>query len=132
TEPNPQISSRTELRPPLIGNFRKPKSPGFCVKVAEGAVAGDSLCRHVFRQAGELLGRHVVAVLPHSLFRGELGLPIVCVGSVWKSWELLRDGELHWLLTPGRFRAPPALFPPLLPIVRLRVSRAGGGRAWGR
>ena len=29
-----------------------------------------------------------------SLFRGELGLPIVCVGSVWKSWELMREGEL--------------------------------------
>ncbi|XP_015705646.2 N-acetyl-D-glucosamine kinase [Coturnix japonica] len=105
----PHMTHRTELRPPLIGNFRKPKSPGFCVKVAEGAVAGDSLCRHVFRQAGELLGRHVVAVLPHvheSLFRGELGLPIVCVGSVWKSWELLRDGFIGSLHRAGSVPPP--------------------------
>lgn len=27
------------------------------------------------------------------LFQGEMGLPILCVGSVWKSWELLREGE---------------------------------------
>lgn len=30
------------------------------------------------------------------LFQGELGLPIVCVGSVWKSWELLKEGESGW------------------------------------
>lgn len=27
------------------------------------------------------------------LFKGEIGLPILCVGSVWKSWELLKEGE---------------------------------------
>lgn len=26
------------------------------------------------------------------LFSGELGLPILCVGSVWRSWELMMSG----------------------------------------
>lgn len=30
------------------------------------------------------------------LFQGELGLPILCVGSVWKSWELLKEGKSGW------------------------------------
>lgn len=40
-----------------------------------------------------------------SLFLGELGLPIVCVGSVWNSWEKMQAGEgSHrgcWGPTPG-------------------------------
>ncbi|XP_027410741.1 N-acetyl-D-glucosamine kinase isoform X2 [Bos indicus x Bos taurus] len=35
------------------------------------------------------------------LFQGEMGLPILCVGSVWKSWELLKEGFLL-ALTQGR------------------------------
>lgn len=31
------------------------------------------------------------------LFQGELGLPILCVGSVWKSWELLKEGKSGWV-----------------------------------
>lgn len=26
------------------------------------------------------------------LFSGELGLPVLCVGSVWRSWELMKPG----------------------------------------
>ncbi|GCB78314.1 hypothetical protein scyTo_0019389, partial [Scyliorhinus torazame] len=31
------------------------------------------------------------------LHEGELGLPIVCVGSVWNSWDLMRNGFLKVL-----------------------------------
>lgn len=36
-----------------------------------------------------------------ALFSGELGLPILCEGAVWGSWELMKAGELlfpSWLL----------------------------------
>uniref|UniRef100_A0A8B9JMZ1 N-acetylglucosamine kinase n=1 Tax=Astyanax mexicanus TaxID=7994 RepID=A0A8B9JMZ1_ASTMX len=64
----------------------------FELSLAASANAGDALCRYVFTQAGKVLAQHIVAVLPKELFSGELGLPILCVGSVWKSWELLKDG----------------------------------------
>lgn len=34
-----------------------------------------------------------ISALHQVLFQGEMGLPILCVGSVWKSWELLKKGE---------------------------------------
>lgn len=34
-----------------------------------------------------------ISALRQVLFQGEMGLPILCVGSVWKSWELLKKGE---------------------------------------
>uniref|UniRef100_W5KPL7 N-acetyl-D-glucosamine kinase n=1 Tax=Astyanax mexicanus TaxID=7994 RepID=W5KPL7_ASTMX len=90
-----QVSDLMGMLPHLYRNFQKSHFAGFCRKLAEGANAGDALCRYVFTQAGKVLAQHIVAVLPKAhqeLFSGELGLPILCVGSVWKSWELLKDG----------------------------------------
>ena len=42
-----------------------------------------------------------VSALLQVLFQGEIGLPILCVGSVWKSWELLKEGEYR---VGGRLR----------------------------
>lgn len=91
---------------------------------ASGGSAGDALCQHVFTESGKALAQHIVAVLPkvhqvkkntHSntailtqfiyviichcgliqdLFSGEPGLPVLCVGSVWCSWELMKSGAL--------------------------------------
>lgn len=84
-----------------------------------GAEAGDALCQYVFTQAGRVLANHVEAVLPAAqevtrrhgelsvlnfcwclcilswqvLLAHTLGLPILCVGSVWNSWELLKPGQ---------------------------------------
>uniref|UniRef100_A0A4W4F248 N-acetyl-D-glucosamine kinase n=1 Tax=Electrophorus electricus TaxID=8005 RepID=A0A4W4F248_ELEEL len=92
-----QVSDLMGMLPHLYRNFQKSHFAGFCRKLAEGATAGDALCRYVFTQAGKVLAQHVVAVLPtaqQELFSGYLGLPILCVGSVWGSWELMKDGEL--------------------------------------
>ncbi|XP_031443966.1 N-acetyl-D-glucosamine kinase isoform X1 [Phasianus colchicus] len=127
-----QISNRMGLLPHLYRNFQKAEFAGFCRKVAEGAHAGDALCRHVFLQAGEVLARHVLAVLPRvdeSLFRGELGLPIVCVGSVWNSWELLREGFVQALV---RARGGDSLGAfSHFSLLRLRHSSALGGASLG-
>ncbi|KAM9329074.1 N-acetyl-D-glucosamine kinase [Gastrophryne carolinensis] len=95
-----QVSGRMGILPYLYRNFEKSKIAGFCIKLAEGAAQGDALCRSVFRSAGAILAQHVVAVLPkidRVLFQGELGLPILAVGSVWKSWDLLKDGFIEVL-----------------------------------
>ncbi|XP_069578655.1 N-acetyl-D-glucosamine kinase [Brachyistius frenatus] len=90
-----QVSDLMGMLPHLYRNFQKSHFAGFCKKLAEGAVAGDALCQYVFTQAGRVLAKHVEAVLPAAqepLLSGDCGLPILCVGSVWKSWELLMPG----------------------------------------
>ncbi|KAF7706469.1 N-acetyl-D-glucosamine kinase [Silurus meridionalis] len=90
-----KVSDLMGMLPHLYRNFQKSYFAGFCRILAEGANAGDDFCRYVFTQAGKVLAQHVVAVLPNvqqELFLGDLGLPILCVGSVWLSWELIKDG----------------------------------------
>ena len=44
------------------------------------------------------LGKHILALsryIGKDLREGEGGLNIVCVGSVWKSWDLLKEGFLE-------------------------------------
>ncbi|XP_008285103.1 N-acetyl-D-glucosamine kinase [Stegastes partitus] len=109
-----QVSDLMGMLPHLYRNFQKPHFAGFCKILAEGAQAGDALCQYVFIQAGRVLAKHVEAILPATqepLLSGALGLPILCVGSVWKSWELLKPGFTEVLNTvassdkfKGRFR----------------------------
>ncbi|XP_028843891.1 N-acetyl-D-glucosamine kinase [Denticeps clupeoides] len=90
-----QVSDLMGMLPHFYRNFQKSHFAGFCRKLAEGASAGDALCQHIFTQAGKLLAKHIVAVLPQAqqtLFSGELGLPILCEGAVWGSWELMKSG----------------------------------------
>ncbi|XP_076843591.1 N-acetyl-D-glucosamine kinase [Brachyhypopomus gauderio] len=90
-----QVSDLMGMLPHLYRNFQKSHFAGFCRRLAEGASAGDALCQYVFTQAGKVLAQHILAVLPRAhqeLFSGSLGLPILCVGSVWGSWELMKDG----------------------------------------
>lgn len=96
-----QTTDHLDLLDHFYHNFNKAKIAGFCQKIAEAAYSLDPLARDIFRDAGKQLARHVVAVLPKvnmSLLKGETGLPIVCVGSVWDSWDLLREGFLQVLL----------------------------------
>ncbi|XP_024864294.1 N-acetyl-D-glucosamine kinase isoform X2 [Kryptolebias marmoratus] len=88
-----QVSDLMGMLPHLYRNFQKSFFAGFCRKVAEEA--GDALGQYVFAQAGRVLAKHVEAVLPSAqepLLGGDLGLPVLCVGSVWKSWPLLKPG----------------------------------------
>uniref|UniRef100_A0A3Q3KBD9 N-acetyl-D-glucosamine kinase n=1 Tax=Monopterus albus TaxID=43700 RepID=A0A3Q3KBD9_MONAL len=87
-----QVSDLMGMLPHLYRDFQKSHFAGFCKKLAEGAEAGDVLCQYVFTQAGRILAKHVEAVLP-PLLSGDHSLPILCVGSVWKSWELLKPGR---------------------------------------
>ncbi|XP_060239438.1 N-acetyl-D-glucosamine kinase isoform X4 [Meriones unguiculatus] len=127
-----QVPDRLGILTHLYRDFDKSKFAGFCRKIAEGAQQGDPLCQHIFRKAGEMLGRHIVAVLPKIdpvLFQGKLGLPILCVGSVWKSWELLKEGFLL-ALTQGRDLQAQNAFSSFT-LMKLRHSSALGGASLG-
>ncbi|KAM3857387.1 N-acetyl-D-glucosamine kinase [Diretmus argenteus] len=90
-----QVSDLMGMLPHFYRHFQKSHFAGFCKKLAEGAEKQDPLCQYVFTQAGTALAKHVEAVLPSAqepLLSGEQGLVILCVGSVWKSWELLKPG----------------------------------------
>ena len=79
-------------------NFTKAKFAGLCAKIAEEAQNGDKLAKWLFTENGKWLAKHVVALSPK--MSPELlanGLPIVCVGSVWKSWSLMENGFMDEL-----------------------------------
>ncbi|XP_004691557.2 PREDICTED: N-acetyl-D-glucosamine kinase [Condylura cristata] len=127
-----QVPDRLGILTYLYRDFDKSRFAGFCQKIAEGAQQGDPLSRYIFRKAGEMLGRHIVAVLPEIdpvLFQGEIGLPILCVGSVWKSWELLKEGFLL-ALTQGREIQAQNSFSSFT-LMKLRHSSALGGASLG-
>ncbi|XP_077622449.1 N-acetyl-D-glucosamine kinase isoform X3 [Crocuta crocuta] len=127
-----QVPDRLGILTHLYRDFDKCRFAGFCRKVAEGAQQGDPLSRFIFRKAGEMLGRHVVAVLPQTdpvLFQREMGLPILCVGSVWNSWELLKEGFIL-ALTQGREIQAQNSFSSFT-LMKLRHSSALGGASLG-
>lgn len=98
------ISDHRGLLSHLYGHFDKAFFARFTESLADGAAAGDALCRHVFRCAGDQLARHVLALRPHmDRAQCERGLQIICVGSVWKSWHLLKDGFVERLQVATHF-----------------------------
>ena len=84
-------------------DFTKSKFAGLCSKIAEEANKGDQLAKWLFTENGKWLAKHVVALCPK--MAPELlanGLPIVCVGSVWKSWALMEKGFMDELQENAR------------------------------
>ena len=78
-------------------SFSKAQFADLTRALAEAAVSGDGLCAWLFEEAGRMLGRHIRALAPAispELTSAPGGLRVVCVGSVWKSWELLKRGFL--------------------------------------
>ncbi|XP_027695796.1 N-acetyl-D-glucosamine kinase [Vombatus ursinus] len=125
-----QESDRMGLLNHIYRNFDKSKFAGFCQKIAEGAYQGDPLCCHIFRKAGEVLAKHILAVLPKihpTLFQGPGGLPIVCVGSVWKSWELLEEAFVSTLAEGKKIQKAFSSFT----LFQLKHSSALGGARLG-
>ncbi|XP_014241889.1 N-acetyl-D-glucosamine kinase [Cimex lectularius] len=92
------IKNRLQLLPHLYKNFDKSKFAQLCKVLSEKAREGDLLCKWIFEKAGEELAKYLTA-LSHNivpeLLEAEGGLAVVCVGSVWKSWDLLRTGFMN-------------------------------------
>lgn len=65
----------------------------------------DPLVKHVFHEAGLILGRHIKAISKN--FDEEMynDVPVVVIGSVFKTWDLLKEGFLQGARDPeGRIK----------------------------
>ncbi|KAG1670553.1 N-acetyl-D-glucosamine kinase [Nymphon striatum] len=95
------VKDRTEMLKHYYSDFNKSQFAGMCAKLAKVARdERDPLCCELFRQAGEQLGCYVKALQPKINKASTLqdgGIRIVCVGSVFKSWDLLKDGFIEGL-----------------------------------
>lgn len=89
--------SAAQTRPPaLLAELSSPP-----LDMLAAALDGDAFCAAQFAAAGRHLGSMARTLAPHLLTADSAasadgvldvhGLQIVCVGSVWKSWPLLRD-----------------------------------------
>lgn len=94
------VKSTFELLPHLYSNFKKSFIAQLAKKISEGARCGDALCASLFRDIGVDLAKHVRAVnrsISTKFYQNEGGLPIVCVGSLFFSWDLMKDGFVEIL-----------------------------------
>lgn len=92
------IGERLELLEYLYSKFIKSNIAGLAVRLSEAARKGDALSKYVFHTAGKQLGRHVQGVLRLSRSYAGGVLTIVCTGSVFKSFDLLKAGFLEGIL----------------------------------
>ncbi|XP_013183248.1 uncharacterized protein LOC106129280 [Amyelois transitella] len=110
--------TQDDLLPHAYKYFDKPQFAGLTAKLSVLAYDGDALSRHLFAVAGSAVAAHIVALAPRTPAKK---VRVVCVGSVWKSWELLKPGVLKEL-NNGNINIE-------LEFVRLQVSSAMGA-AW--
>ncbi|XP_076301348.1 N-acetylglucosamine kinase isoform X1 [Lasioglossum baleicum] len=92
---------RTDMLQHLYKDFDKSKFASFAVEIAKGCEKKDPLCLHLMKECGVLLAKHIVALANKADRAAKLaqgGLKVICVGSVWKSWEYIKNSfldEIH-------------------------------------
>lgn len=111
------IQKQDDLLRHAYKDFDKSRYAGLTAKLSELAFQGDALSCHLFAEAGSAIAAHIMALAPKATGK----VRIVCVGSVWKSWEVLKPGVLKEL-SDQKLNLE-------LEFVRLRVSSAMGA-AW--
>ncbi|EDV94545.1 N-acetyl-D-glucosamine kinase [Drosophila grimshawi] len=87
------IETRYDMLPHCYAKFDKPFFANLCKKLALSAENGDKLSQSLFQEAAVLLARMIKALLPkvHKDLVKSGDLSVVCVGSVWSSWNLMKD-----------------------------------------
>ena len=90
-----EISEPSGMLDVMYGaGFKKDRVAGFAKEVARLASEGDACAGELVAKAGRELGANLRALLVGSTRAGYAipdVLSVVCVGSVWKSWELFKD-----------------------------------------
>jgi N-acetylglucosamine kinase len=93
------VHSLNELLPHFYTNFKKDFIASLTEKLAKIS-SNQTIVRKIFDETGYALARHVAAIYPKvdkKLLNEKDGLPIVCTGSVFKSWHLIKDGFIRGL-----------------------------------
>ncbi|XP_064631115.1 N-acetyl-D-glucosamine kinase-like isoform X2 [Lineus longissimus] len=130
------IKGNMDILEHMYTSFDKSKVAKLCKEIARGGLEeNDPLCCQIFKEAGHHLGRHVQAVVRNkktdkSLLEGSGVngcLQVVCVGSVWKSWKLLRNG----FLTGIEADKPGDVSIPAIELIKLTGSAAYGAAFLG-
>ncbi|CAH8570598.1 unnamed protein product [Heterobilharzia americana] len=78
----------------------KSKIAGVCEHLSMIARTGDQLSKDVFRDAGVQLARHVRGALYYAAMDSKpqnVNMTVICCGSVFKSWDLIKDGFCDFL-----------------------------------
>ncbi|XP_031825732.2 N-acetylglucosamine kinase isoform X1 [Nomia melanderi] len=92
------VTDRTNLLTHLYTDFDKSKFSKFAKEIAVGCENEDPLCLHLMAEGGTILAKYVVALAKNAhntLKLAHGGLKVICVGSVWKSWEHMKDSFLN-------------------------------------
>uniref|UniRef100_A0A914GZR6 N-acetyl-D-glucosamine kinase n=1 Tax=Globodera rostochiensis TaxID=31243 RepID=A0A914GZR6_GLORO len=77
-------------------NFNKSLVASFCKKLSEVADGGDAFAAELFSDAGKALAQHLVSISRHCDAEMLKELPVVVIGSVFKSWHFMKSGfERH-------------------------------------
>lgn len=94
------LSDKSGILKHLYADFDKSKIAAFTAEIANEA-GDDPLIRHIFHEAGELLGQHVQAISRN--FDEEMfeNTPVLLIGSVWQSWQLLKNGFVQGVKSTG-------------------------------
>lgn len=95
-----QVQDITALLQPFYSNFDKAFIASLCKSLAGLAHKGDKLARSFFEEAGRDLARALAAVIKKAspkLTDRHGGIHILCVGSVWLSWDLLQFGFVDYI-----------------------------------
>ncbi|KHN75633.1 N-acetyl-D-glucosamine kinase [Toxocara canis] len=85
------IKNKVEILDLLYAKFEKANIASFTGRLVKDA-PNDPLVKRVFYEAGMILGNHVRAISRHCDEEMLLDVPVVVVGSVFKSWSLLKPG----------------------------------------
>lgn len=85
-----KLQTRQDVLNLFYTNFDKSQIALLCCKLADLARnEDDSLAKYLFQQAGAQLGRSILAVATRASVES---IDVVCVGSLWLSWDLLQPG----------------------------------------
>lgn len=93
------ITNRTDMLEHCYAKFQKSFFAKLCQKMSVAAYEGDKLCLDIFMSAGRFLARMIISLIPKASpdLKASGYLQILCVGSVWISWELLKTGFIKEL-----------------------------------
>ncbi|XP_017752813.1 PREDICTED: N-acetyl-D-glucosamine kinase isoform X2 [Eufriesea mexicana] len=91
------VTNTNELLPHFYKDFNKITFAKFTMEIVTGCEKKDPLCLHILAENARHLAKRIIVLSKKThndikLVHG--GLKIVCIGSVWKSWDFMKDAFL--------------------------------------
>ncbi|CAF0787985.1 unnamed protein product [Adineta ricciae] len=123
-----QVEEMSELLNHFYKNFHKDFVARFTQVLSELASnANDQACKALFEDAGHVLGAHLRAISPsiEKKLYEQGKLRVVVVGSVFRSWKLLKPGFINGLTEKKTLPFN------RVELVQLTASAAIGAAIWG-